>query len=491
MATTQTSKELFEKWDSATSLENGNDQFIRHNISTEAGQNALKLYATAVADMKQRPNRDPYSWNQQAGIHGTLLDSMEALKTKAPELGFSKDGIRTPLTSQDIVEGETVLNNCTHYSSFWSGITQNGDGDNPSTSIPQNITANFLPWHRLYLQAHETVVREVLRQKGEPGWQFWALPYWDYTQEATMPELFRGEGSEGNSALYEPSRSHVLNSGGSLRDLLEPRSDIIPMMMRETLGEPISAFDFQRAGKEKALEKTQFQTFSSHVQQVPHNNMHDISGGLADSFTSKEAILERTNHYASSIWDVDDFANAIRSDVMNPKSTTAPGLMGLVPAAASDPVVWVHHAFIDRIWSDWNASPNASYVSERSLADHPWNYQFFVAGSSRQAELTTYSHWGDQSSNVIRNIYHPNYTYDQLDTREGKTANPLEALLNQSSFAPTIDIENIKQYKSWPLKQSTQLYLTGKDIVSQEDGVTVNVTLSYEAEYMHHATLRY
>ena len=484
MGKARTSKALFKKWESANSLEQGNGQYIRHNISTKAGQKALKLYAEAVADMKQRANSDPYSWNQQDGTHGSLLGTMDSLKTKAPELGFSQDGIGTPLTEEQIVKGNTVLNNCTHYSAFWSGVIQNGNADEPSSSIPQNVTPNFLPWHRLYLQSHETVIREVLRQKGAKGWKSWALPYWDYTKQAKMPKLFRGKGNNGNSALYEPSRSQVLNRGGSLRDLLEPRSDIIPMMMQEELGKPISAFKYQQRGKENALEKTHFQTFTSYVQQVPHNNMHDISGGLADSYTSKEKILKRTDQFASSIWDVDDFADEIRSDVMNPQSTTAPGLMGLVPAAASDPVFWVHHAFIDRIWSSWNASPNASYISEQSLSDHPWNYQFFEAGDSGQAKLKTYSHWGDQPSNVIKTVYYPNYTYDQLDTTNKREANPLEALINQSHFSPTIKTKKINQTAQDLAFQTInpKLPLTSDEIVTlQKEGVTLNVTLSYEA----------
>ena len=110
MGQARTSKTLFKKWGSANSLENGNGQYIRHNINTKAGQKALKLYADAVEDMKQRANSDPYSWNQQAGTHGSLLGTMDSLKIKAPELGFSQDGVGTPLTEEQIIKGNSVLN---------------------------------------------------------------------------------------------------------------------------------------------------------------------------------------------------------------------------------------------------------------------------------------------------------------------------------------------------------------------------------------------
>ena len=479
------SQSLFKRWGTAKSLESGNINFIRYDINSREGREALALYAKAVGNMKERPNSDPYSWNQQAGIHGSLLSTVDALKTKAPELGFSQNGDGKPLTAQDIIDGKTVLNNCTHYSSFWSGFLLNGNSDEPSSSIPQDITPNFLPWHRLYLQSHESVVREVLRQLGEPGWDNWALPYWDYTRDAQIPKPFRGEGETGNSALYEPSRSITLNSGGSLKELLEPRSDIIPMMMQDELGNPISAFEYQRRGKEKALAKTQFQTFSSHMQQVPHNNMHDILGGLADELANKELILAATDNYAKSIWDVQGFADEIRAAVMSPTSTTGPGLMGLVPAAASDPVFWVHHAFIDRIWSTWNASPYGGYITESTLSKHPWNYQFFEAGEAGKPELNTYSEWGDQSGKVVRNIYRPNYTYDRLDPDKADgRARPLQALLNQPRFAPIINTDELNQTASELSFQTIDpnLQLSSKQIINlQKRGITLNIDISYEA----------
>lgn len=34
--------------------------------------------------------------------------------------------------------------------------------------------------------------------------------------------------------------------------------------------------------------------------------------------------------------------------------------MGAVPWAAGDPVVWVHHCMIDRLWASWNAGGRAN-----------------------------------------------------------------------------------------------------------------------------------
>ena len=105
MGKARTSKALFKKWESANSLEQGNGQYIRHNIRTKAGQKALKLYAEAVADMKQRANSDPYSWNQQAGTHGSLLgtrSSTTALTTQHFGVVSFRTAMQTNLQVQSL-----------------------------------------------------------------------------------------------------------------------------------------------------------------------------------------------------------------------------------------------------------------------------------------------------------------------------------------------------------------------------------------------------
>ena len=70
--------QLAERFSEA-SMETFDTSFVRHNINTEAGQQALKLYETAVGLMKQRSADnagDPLGWNYQAGKL-TLADRQE------------------------------------------------------------------------------------------------------------------------------------------------------------------------------------------------------------------------------------------------------------------------------------------------------------------------------------------------------------------------------------------------------------------------------
>ena len=75
--------QLAERFSEA-SMETFDTSFVRHNVNTEAGQQALKLYETAVGLMKQRSADnagDPLGWNYQAGIHGTFEQNRQYLAT--------------------------------------------------------------------------------------------------------------------------------------------------------------------------------------------------------------------------------------------------------------------------------------------------------------------------------------------------------------------------------------------------------------------------
>jgi hypothetical protein len=48
--------------------------YVRHEVRSAQGQEALAAYATAVAAMKARPESDPTSWSYQAAMHGTARD---------------------------------------------------------------------------------------------------------------------------------------------------------------------------------------------------------------------------------------------------------------------------------------------------------------------------------------------------------------------------------------------------------------------------------
>jgi tyrosinase len=156
----------------------------------------------------------------------------------------------------------------------------------------------FVAWHRMFLYYLESIVRtHVLAEDGPSNW---ALPYWNYGlggANATLPEPFRDPSTDSNP-LYVAEREAFINEGGELEALI-----ISPARALERPNF-VGAVEF---GGGEAPPGPQFWTEPGELEQTPHNDVHGAIGG----------------------W------------------------MGDPDQAAQDPIFWLHHANIDRIWALW------------------------------------------------------------------------------------------------------------------------------------------
>jgi tyrosinase len=164
----------------------------------------------------------------------------------------------------------------------------------------------FLPWHRLYLWYFEQIVRAAVIQGG--GSSDWALPYWNYGaggQDATLPEAFRDPQVNGApNPLYAADRDPQMNAG----------TGAIPL----AVGDPVQAMSCA--------------SFVGSVQSPPA----EFGGSPADpsvQFASGVGVVENTPH--------------------NQVHVLVGGWMSDPDTAAQDPIFWLHHANIDRIWNEW------------------------------------------------------------------------------------------------------------------------------------------
>ena len=178
----------------------------------------------------------------------------------------------------------------------------------------------FLPWHRGYLAAFEAIVRDVIaKMPGAP--QDWALPYWNYNDTSNqrrleMPPAFANPTlPDGTPNGLFVERRFGQADGEIVLD--DDRIDLRPSMLSgrftgvETgsssgFGGPSTPFN-HGGGTGGILEGE------------PHNQVHGMVGGA-----------------------VRDAAGNI---IM--------GLMSRPNTAALDPIFWLHHANIDRLWEVW------------------------------------------------------------------------------------------------------------------------------------------
>jgi tyrosinase len=192
----------------------------------------------------------------------------------------------------------------------------------------QHGTWFFLAWHRLFIYYFEQIVREAVVQAG--GSADWSLPFWDYGaggQQATLPAAFRQPTVNGSpNPLFEPRRASGINAGLALSPAVA--SATRALRARRFVG--TSQFGGGVTGV------AQFSNSTGQVENQPHNVVHDAVGGG--------------------------------------------GLMSDPDAAAGDPIFWVHHANIDRLWFIWNSPRHLEPTDPRWTGQ---KFSFFDANGQR------------------------------------------------------------------------------------------------------------
>jgi tyrosinase len=171
----------------------------------------------------------------------------------------------------------------------------------------------FLPWHRMYLFYFEQVIKAMIAKLGsQKDADDWNLPYWNYSDPANpdatkLPPAFYASTMPGlnnpSNPLYDGTRARGNNGksvtvNASQTDLKCLRE---PYFAKPSAGGgfgfcgPVTGFHHPATGGIGALDIT------------PHGSIHGAVGGD----------------------------------------------MGFFSSAALDPIFWIHHANIDRLWNVW------------------------------------------------------------------------------------------------------------------------------------------
>lgn len=183
----------------------------------------------------------------------------------------------------------------------------------------------FLPWHRMYLHHFEAILRKDIADAGGPS--DWALPYWNYDatddvdQARRIPPAFRNRFLDDNTTrnpLFVAARSPIANAGEIIADEFDVDSS-------DALGDPLFS-DGPNNGAFGGPE-TGFMhggDVIGQLERTPHGSMHVVIGGSAP-----------------------------------------PGWMSRFFTAALDPLFWLHHANVDRLWDVW-VKRNAAHANPSS-----------------------------------------------------------------------------------------------------------------------------
>jgi tyrosinase len=197
-------------------------------------------------------------------------------------------------------------------------------------NVCQHGTWYFLPWHRAYITMFEAVVADCVARQGGPA--DWALPYWNYSEDTTanpsarsLPPAFQGK------TRPDGTQNYLSSTRAASIVLSDADVSLAALKIKAFAGPPgggASGFGGPKIGPHHAIGD------SGALEMTPHNVVHGDIGGFMND----------------------------------------PNLSAL------DPIFWLHHCNIDRLWEVWrNSSPGAGW------RDSGWMAQTFdfhdVAGN--------------------------------------------------------------------------------------------------------------
>ncbi len=185
----------------------------------------------------------------------------------------------------------------------------------------QHETWFLLPWHRMYTYFFERIARKVVVSQGGP--RDWTLPYWNYSaggQSGTLPPAFRlptwsVNGTVQPNPLYTSHRGPGINDGAALPPHLVSFDEAFSFTNFTDL--PAPGFG---GGRSPA---TQFSDTPGKLDEIPHGVVHGLVGGPNDRIRGCEPEDQG--------WMSDPYCSTL------------------------DPIFWLHHTNIDRLWVNWLA----------------------------------------------------------------------------------------------------------------------------------------
>ncbi|APG15049.1 tyrosinase family protein [Bradyrhizobium sp. 521_C7_N1_3] len=300
---------------------------VRREVHGPAAAPMLQLYKRAVKQMQDRPVWDPTSWWFQANIHWTPRqdDTRGCFETNCfnalfqPPTGATPEVLARIQASHMLVAGEVPL-----------GPSVGVGRDRIWLKCPHHMY-DFLPWHRVYLYFFERIVESVV---GEP----FALPYWNYLDPKyrDFPPPFRPakETDGSDNPLYYPDRSPLCR---------DPNDPNVPATEKPLIRD--TDLNWQTAAEQRFFERGEVlgldRGFSFQLESAPHDQVHGRIGVLKGGI---------------------------------PLGMATPAL------AARDPIFYLHHSNLDRLWEWWRTQPPLDGDPPRT-PDYIWTQEPYLFAS--------------------------------------------------------------------------------------------------------------
>jgi tyrosinase len=209
-------------------------------------------------------------------------------------------------------------------------------------------TQDFTHWHRHYIANFEAICGELI------GDQTFALPYWNWSNNSgRIPDAFYDLNELSVAFWKDPANASSSNWPSGQVTTVGARNLAKGQGLQE---DPLRGGSFAQSSIDTIQRLTNYGVYVRRLEGSPHNNAHVLTGGMS-------------GHMGN----------------------------GMSPL---DPIFWLHHCNVDRLWALWQAAGNSTPPLARSYAGQ------FANGAGQPVTTAT-------SANAL-DISSFGYTYDDL-----------------------------------------------------------------------------
>ncbi|KZO93320.1 tyrosinase [Calocera viscosa TUFC12733] len=217
-----------------------------------------------------------------------------------------------------------------------------------------HFTAYFLPWHRWFLYLFDTKLRTTCGYNGP-------TPYWDWSRDHA--DLF-------SSPIFDPDPEHGLGGTGDCDSF--PQADCVVDTGAFAPTAPYGEFKL-----------------AWPIQHYLRRNLTLLTGWFPherpqNSTIGPEFIKNATEHTTGDFfkfqWAMTQMHNHIHNLVEGdlagdcPRDLPAEECTGMALSyTPNDPLFWLHHAQLDRLWSDWQVAPVENFDAFSGIPLNPAN----------------------------------------------------------------------------------------------------------------------
>jgi tyrosinase len=260
----------------------------------------------------------------------------------------------------------------------WHYVTMMSQaGTEPPGATARNfahVSPIFLPWHRAYLIRLEQDLRSVSDDSV-------SIPYWDWTIDSTLPN---------------PAKSMIWND-----DYFGSSNTITGKVETGPFNNWKINFTTTIDGRSITINEFLTRRFRTRTERLP----------FSDEVTK---VIENLSDYDIYPWERTPniyFRPALEFEIHNPVHRWIDGTMRR-EYSPGDPIFYLHHCNIDRIWAAWQIKHNFydKYPADGEIRD---TNNIRIDGQNRNDKMWP---WKEQNDKVLREFldFRPYYKYDKL-----------------------------------------------------------------------------